>query len=58
MINDEGRLTDPHRPYQGSAVHYCPLWFLYWDGIIVSHLVGPVVLAQLYSPKMSQDGTE
>ena len=29
-----------------SAVHYRPLWSFYWDGIIVSHLVGPVVLTQ------------
>ena len=43
---------------RGSAVHYCPLWSIYWDGIIVSHLVGPVVLAQPRSPKMSQDRTE
>ena len=31
---------------RGSAVHYCPLWFFYEDGIIVSHLVGPMILAQ------------
>ena len=43
---------------RGSAVHYRPLWSFYWDGIIVSHFVGPVVLAQPGSPKMSQDGTE
>ena len=43
---------------RGSAVHYRPLWSFYQDGIIVFHLVGPVVLAQPCSPKMSQDGTE
>ena len=43
---------------RGPAVHYRPLLSFYWDGIIVSHLVGPAVLAQPYSPKMSQDGTE
>ena len=30
----------------GSAVHYRPLWSFYQDGIIVSHLVGPMVPAQ------------
>ena len=48
----------PHRSPQIPAVHYRPLWSFYYDGIIVSHLVGPVVLAQPCSPKMFQDGTE
>jgi len=57
--------TDPRRPpliptilVRGSAVHHRPLSSLYQDGIIVSHLVGPVALTQTRSPKMSQDGTE
>ena len=43
---------------RGSAVHYRPLWSFYQDGIIGSHLVGPVVLAQPCSPKMSGGGAE
>ena len=54
----KGGLQIPTVLIRGSAVHYRPLWSIYWDGIIVSHLVGPVVLAQPCSPKMSQDGTE
>ena len=51
-------LTDPHGPPQIPAVHHRPLSSFYHDGIIVSHFVGPVVLAHACSPKMSQDGTE
>ena len=42
----------------GSAVRYRPLWSFYWDGIIVSHIVGPWSLLKSCSPKISQDGTE
>ena len=43
---------------RGSAAHYRPLWSFYQSGIIVPHLVEPVVPTQPHSPKMSKDGTE
>ena len=36
---------------RGSVIHHCPISSSYCDGIIVSHLVAPVVLSQDYSPK-------
>ena len=41
---------------RGSAAHNCALWSFYYDGIIVSHLVGTVVLAQPCSPKCPRTG--
>ena len=54
----KGDLQIPTLLIRGSAVHYRPSWSFYWDRIIVLHLVGPVILAQPCSPKMSQDGME